>query len=121
MPTALELDVAGDSSLPPEFDTGAIGEHVAIRGAKMETFLHFLAELDALTSLRVNLRKDNRDGAFQEIAHSVMAEIRQRQRDETREGALFEPPFITALRAQIRIMSRAEKDRDQRMSVAFGW
>lgn len=103
---------AGESIATPK-DVGAA------LGSDLAGLTDFLAALEEVTGMRVDLRRNAGQGAFNEISTDVRQRV-ERQRGEDGRLVLKEPPFVTALRALVTILASPEKERVERLAVEFG-
>lgn len=115
-PAGLQVEFADGTSLDAAEPIGGALQGRAARGSNLEALNDFLAALEDLSGISVNLRQGSGQGAFNEISTVVRQKV-DRQKDGDGEIRLAEPPFITALGALVSIMASPEDERTTRLGV----
>jgi hypothetical protein len=117
-PAGLQVEFAGGETLDAGLPIGTPMAVGTARGSNLYGLTEFLADLEAKTRLRVDLKTHAGQGAFNEISTEVRQKV-ERQRGEDERVTLREPPFITALSALVGLLASPAEERKARLSAEF--
>lgn len=115
-PAGMKVEFSDGTSLDAAQPIGGAVEGRSARGSNLESLVEFLAALEELSGISVNLRQGSGQGGFNEISTVVRQKVDQ-QKSEDGQIRLAEPPFITALGALISIMASPEEERTARLGI----
>ena len=115
LPAGISLQFQGGDELDQSQSIRDEREAKKVASVDISAIEDMLDKLESETSIEVNIRKADTEGAHAMIRNEVRAHVDRAQ--EEGMMALDEPPFITALRALVGEIAKSETDATRRINI----
>ncbi|HYJ31510.1 MAG TPA: hypothetical protein VEW25_14360 [Allosphingosinicella sp.] len=116
LPAGIGLQFSSGPGLDATMTVGAPLESAKVSAVDVAQLEKMLQKLAEEAEIRVDLRKSDSEGAHGMICNEVRAQV-DRSLDEDGQIVLYEPPYITALRALIGEIAKADTDPTRRITI----
>ncbi len=119
MPSGLAVTFSsGASGMAPDSLISPLQFEDKVRAADLAELQAFLDELEACSYININLYPQRQQAAYGRIQNAVVANF-DLARSPDKQHFLFEPPYITALRALIDELASPTKTREEILAMRF--